>query len=343
MSAFSPPRWFANPHVQTIASSLPLWAAPVASELRYVPIAAGRLHAHASWHPGGAAAHTVVLVHGVGGSHASRYLVRAATHLFRAGHHVVRLDLRGAGASIPDVRELYHAGLTEDIAVTLADLAGDPRVAGLSVVGYSLGGNTSLKLAGEWGESPPPYVRAVVAISPPLDLDEASRGLERRRSYVYRQYVLRKLIEQGVSFARHHPERARYDVRAVRRARSLREYDRTVVVPMHGFASVEDYYARSSSGPFLPRITVPTLLVYAEDDPMVPASSMRPWLRGASSAVRLAISDRGGHVAWLGGMSQAGFVATWPMGEAERFLRSLVRVNADQANVRRSHAAARRG
>jgi predicted alpha/beta-fold hydrolase len=320
---FLPPQWLSNPHVQTIAASLPFWAQPIPSERLLIPVAAGRLHAYASWHASERPQDTVVLVHGVGGSHESRYLIRAATYLFRSGMHVVRLDMRGAGDSIPDVAELYHAGLTEDIAVTLGTLAKDPRVSRLSVVGFSLGGNTTLKLAGEWGDAPPPYVSGVVAISPPLDLNEASRGLERRRSYVYRHYVLRKLIEQGVTFRKVYPQRAGYDAKDVRRLRSIRDYDSKVVVPMHGFDSVEDYYQRASSGPYLPKIAIPTLLLYAEDDPMVPVSSMRPWMRTASTAVNLSITDRGGHVAWLGGMNEHGFVSTWPMSETRRFLTRL--------------------
>src|SRR4029077_2015573 len=94
----------------------------------------------------------------------------------------------------------------------------------------------------------------------------------------YHMYVLQKLVRQATAFARMHPQRARYRVRSLLRLRTIRAYDSLVIAPMHGFGSAEDYYERASAGPFLGRIRIPTLLVHADDDPMVPPTTLRPWL-----------------------------------------------------------------
>jgi predicted alpha/beta-fold hydrolase len=265
-----------------------------------------------------------VIVHGVGGSSDSRYVVRAAVSLHRAGWHVIRLDLRGAGGSMADAPELYHAGLTEDLRVAVEHVAARRQVDGVALIGFSLGGHVVLRFAGELGDSDPGALRAAIAISAPVDLVEVTRAIERLRSFPYQLYVLRKLVRQGREFARLHPRRAEYDVRSLGRLRTIRAYDGHVIAPMHGFASAEDYYERASAGPLIARIEIPTLLVHAEDDPMVPAGTLRAWLRSAPPAVEQAWSRSGGHVGWFAGLSESAWVDTWAMEQARAFLQANV-------------------
>jgi predicted alpha/beta-fold hydrolase len=326
---FAAPFWFRSSHLQTLGASLPFWAPPrtfrpAQDEGLRIPLpggGGGALHARAYWHEGKGPRPTVVLVHGVGGSSESRYLTRAAVSLYRAGWNTVRLDLRGAGGSIHDAPNLYHAGLTEDPAAALAFVACDPRTSGVALVGFSLGGHVLLRLAGELGGETGPSLRAIVSISAPVDLTRVTRAIERTRSLPYHAYVLRNLVRQGRAFARAHPQRARYDAGTLWRTRSIRAYDARVVAPMHGFASAEDYYERASAGPLLPRIAAPTLLIHAEDDPMVPAESVRAWLGNAPPSLEQVWSDTGGHVGWFGGLAEAHWVDTWAMTHTIAFLR----------------------
>jgi predicted alpha/beta-fold hydrolase len=324
---FLAPRFLRTRHVQSLFTALPLYAPPrtfpdlAASSVRMPIPGGGALHGEAWWHAEGERL-AVILIHGVGGSTESRYLVRAAVALYRAGYHVVRLNLRGAGGSIADAPTLYHAGLTEDPRVAIDATLAMERVRGVVVVGFSLGGNVVLKLAGEWKDAVPRGVRGMAAVSAPLDLAAVSRGIERKRSLMYRAYILRSLVRQGLEFARLHRERARYDVRRVAKLRSIRAYDDVVVAPMHGFAGVDDYYARASCGPFLPDVRVPTLLVHADDDPIVPGRSVEPWLARASTSVRVAWSKRGGHVGWFAGMTEERWVNTWAVARLVEFLRA---------------------
>ena len=318
---FTAPRFLRNAHVQTLGAALPLWVKsdPAFESLRIPLSGGGALRARASWHSQGDRT-AIVLVHGVGGSSESSYVRRSAIALYRAGFHVVRLNLRGAGDSMPDAPALYHAGLIEDPQVALETIAARERVKDVALLGFSLGGNVSLKLAASWGAAVPTFVRGVATISAPLDLVEASRGLETLRTLPYRRYVLRKLVSQGREFAQMHPSLAKYDASRLGRLRTIRAYDEEVVAPMHGFCDAHDYYVNASSGPGLADVRVRTLVVHAGDDPMVPPESVRRWLRDASPAVRVSWSERGGHVGWFAGVDEAAWTNTWAIDRVVAFL-----------------------
>jgi predicted alpha/beta-fold hydrolase len=133
--------------------------------------------------------------------------------------------------------------------------------------------------------------------------------------------VLRHLVRQGLEFARLHPDdgRARYDVKRLQKLRSIKDFDDEVIAPMHGFASADVYYREMSAGRFLPAIGAPTLLVHAEDDPMIPAITMRPWLKDAPPALEIAWSERGGHVGFFGRLGEDAFIDTWAMKKVLAF------------------------
>ena len=336
---FPVPRWLRSPHLQTFGAAAPLFSPPSShvaqrmEELR-LPMAPAaraephhRLHARAWWarvegqeREADVKRPIVVVVHGIGGSSESRYVVRAAVALHRAGYHVVRLDLRGAGASIPDAPSLYHAGLSADLRVVVDHLAHDPRADGVALLGFSGGGSLALKLAGELGEHAPPGLQAVVSISAPLDYTRVGAWMDSLRRLPYRFHVLRGLANGAREFARQHPERAHYRPHEVKRISSFRHYDATVIVPMHGFTDVDAYYAAASPGPWLSRIGTPTLLLHAADDPMVPAFTVDPWLGSVSPAVEVAITPLGGHLGWVAGFDEASWITGWSMKRALAFL-----------------------
>jgi predicted alpha/beta-fold hydrolase len=322
---FAAPRWLRSAHVQTLGVTFPFWAPPRSfrqgPEHARIPLpGGGSLHARVFWQDEPRPA--ILLVHGLGGTSQSLYIVRAAVALFRAGYHVVCLDVRGAGEGLADAPSLYHAGLTEDLAVTAKWAAADPRTTTVAVVGFSLGGHVAVRFAGEVGDAPG-CVSGVVAISAPLDLHKATQSMERVVSLPYHLYLIRHLVRQGQAFARAHPDKARFDPSRLRRLRRIRAYDETVVAPMHGFASAADYYRRAEAGPFVRHIRVPTLLLHAEDDPMVPPSCVRPWLDKAPSAVEQVWTDRGGHIGWFGGFGERDWVDTWAMRKVREFLRRV--------------------
>jgi predicted alpha/beta-fold hydrolase len=329
MQEFVVPRWLRSPHLQTLGAAAPLFSPPrshatAEEELRIPLDERHKLHGRVWW-ASAERAPAVIVVHGIGGSSESRYVVRAGVALHRAGYHVVRLDLRGAGGSIVDAPSLYHAGLTSDLALVCEHVARDPRVSGVALFGFSGGGTMSLKLASEWGRAAPEHARAIVSISAPLDYTRVAPWMDSLGRIAYRFHVLRGLSNGARAFARLRPDLAHYRPEDVKRMSSFRHYDGTIIVPMHGFSDVDEYYAAASAGPLLDRVTLPALLVHAEDDPMVPGFTVKPWLERASSSIDVSLSPNGGHIGWVAGFDEASWIESWAIRRALDFLREKLR------------------
>lgn len=235
----------------------------------------------------------VVLVHGLGGSETSPYMRNSARAFLRAGYTTVRANMRGAGPSEPFCRETYHAGRSADLARLVEGLSArlEPGGREFVVIGFSIGGNVVLRFLAEWAAQLP--VVAGAAVSAPVDLRESVGCLMQRRNFLYHRAMLRRV--------RHHALRlpAGLDAAqaaAVREARTLYAFDEVFVAPRNGFTSALDYYARCSSGPVARDTNVPTLLIAAADDPVVPAAQYGALgdLRG--SLLQLALFESGGHV-----------------------------------------------
>lgn len=211
----------------------------------------------------------VLLVHGLGGSPDSHYVVRAAQAAARAGVDSLRLGLRGADRQGED---FYHAGLTADLEAAVADpsLAAYRRI---YVLGFSLGGHVSLRLGLQPGD---PRVRAIASFCAPLDLSAGCAAIDAPGARPYCAYLLRGLREIYREVAARRPVPTPWPV--VARIASMRAWDRHTVVPRFGFASVDDYYASQSVGPRLGELRVPALVVAAAGDPMVPQATLRPLL-----------------------------------------------------------------
>jgi predicted alpha/beta-fold hydrolase len=194
---------------------------------------------------------------------------------------------------------MYHSGETSDLDWVVARLVEREPDLDLRLVGVSLGGNVLLKWLGERGASAPPQVRAAAAISAPLDLAACARHLESGLGPLYMRFFLGSLKQKSLDFAERYP--GRIDPAAVRAARTFRQIDDAATGPIHGFADADDYYARSSSLPYLGRIRVPTLVINARDDPFEPGEVLDRAREEASELVRCAFTDRGGHVGWVVG------------------------------------------
>lgn len=236
-----------------------------------------------------------VLVHGLTGGEDSLYMRRSAAYLLGLGYPVLRLNLRGAGPSRPLCRLRYHAGRSEDFAAVLDALPPPLAAPGVIAIGFSLGANMLLKYLGERGGQT--RLKAAVSVSAPLDLAAAARWIMRRRNALYHAYLLGNLKREALQPS---AELSAEQRRAIRAARSIWEFDERFVAPANGFAGAEDYYARNSSGRFLDAIGVPTLVIYAQDDPWIPPTPYlsRDWQRNPRLLPLL--PERGGHVGFLG-------------------------------------------
>jgi predicted alpha/beta-fold hydrolase len=237
----------------------------------------------------------VVLVHGLTGCEESFYLCNTAAELLREGFPVLRLNLRGAGPSRLFCRLQYHAGRSEDFAEALALLPPALTKAGVVAIGYSLGANMLLKYLGERGRKA--GLKAAVSVSAPIDLAETSRWLMRGRSAIYQGYLLRDMRQEALAPG---AELALHERAAIGEARSIWEFDHRFTAPRNGFAGAEAYYEKNAAQRCLDDIKVPTLIIYALDDPWIPATAYRAhdWRRNSYLLPLLAAS--GGHVGFQG-------------------------------------------
>lgn len=236
-----------------------------------------------------------VLAHGLTGSEDSFY-VRATTRLLLGrGHAVLRLNLRGAGPSAPLCSRRYHAGRTGDLRAVLAQLPANLSANGVIVVGWSLGGNCTLKFLGE-GDFPV-RVLAGAAISAPIDLAASSRLFGAPGNRLYHNRLL------GQMKADMQANRALVGDRwadAALAAHDLWDFDDRVVGPWNGWSGAPEYYAVNSALGFLPRIGVPALVVHALDDPWIPPDAYRHFDWAGNPWLCPAISRWGGHVGFHG-------------------------------------------
>jgi predicted alpha/beta-fold hydrolase len=302
-TAFRPHRWLPGGNLQTILGAfghLP----PERAVRRLVPLPDGdQLVVHddrpRSWCSGH---RTALLAHGLCGSHRSGYLVRIAGRLNAMGIRTFRLDMRGCGAGIALARHPYHSGRSEDLAEVLRAIAAWCPGSPATLVAFSLGANAALKLVGEYGGAPPGNLDRAVVVSPPVDLAACVVGLRRHPARFYDRFFTSSLLRQVHAsptlgeeaahiFAHHRPTR-------------LVEFDDAFTAPLGGFGDAATYYRRCSSGPLLPAIRLPTTILAAQDDPIVPWRPLAAAELSASTTLHLATS--GGH---LGFIAQAGEAA----------------------------------
>jgi len=239
-----------------------------------------------------------VLIHGLSGDENSFYVLQSAAHLARLGYPVLRLNLRGAGPSRPMCRQQYHGGRSGDFADAITALPPELTANGIVAVGFSLGGNMLLKFLGERGAAA--GLRAAVTVSAPIDLAATSRRMLKRRNYAYQAYLLKEMrAEASAPIAAITAE----ERRALAAARSIWEYDELITAPRNGFAGAEDFYARNSAIKFLSGIAVPTLVVYALDDPWVPPEPYLGYDWRSNPQLVVALPERGGHIGFHAGDS----------------------------------------
>jgi predicted alpha/beta-fold hydrolase len=241
----------------------------------------------------------VVLVHGLSGSEDSAYMLHSGRFWLDRGHPVLRVNLRGAGASRAHCRLQYHAGRSEDLLAALRSLEPELVRGGLLMVGYSLGGNMLLKFLAEYGSEFP--IRAAASVSAPIDLSAASQRFLARRNLGYHRHLLRAMKLESQSGA---AELSPSERRAVRDAKSIYEFDERFVAPRNGFRDAEHYYAENHASRFLADIAVPTLLVHSLDDPWIPAASYREYDWTLNSKLMPLLSPGGGHVGFHDGAAR---------------------------------------
>jgi len=248
--------------------------------------------------PGRPGAPRLVLFHGLESSSTSRYAVAFAIAAQRRGWHFSVPHFRGCSGELNLAPRAYHSGDFEEVGWLLRRLREDAG-APLFAAGVSLGGNALLRWAEEAGDGAAATVRAVAAVSAPLDLAAAGRAIDRGFNWlVYSRMFLRTMKPRALAKWQQHP--GLFDRERLLAARTLYEFDDVFTAPLHGYAGTEDYWARASAKPHLATIRVPALVLNARNDPFVPGASL-PSRHEVGEHVTLWQPRHGGHVGFAQG------------------------------------------
>lgn len=241
----------------------------------------------------------VVLFHGLEGSSRSHYAVAFAREAVRRGWRFALPHFRGCSGEPNRLARAYHSGDSAEIGWMLERFRAQTRNATIFSAGVSLGGNALLKWLGESGTRAGTIVQAAAAVSAPLDLRISGDALGDGFNMIYTRMFLRTMQAKGETKIARHP--GSFDAAAMRRSRTLREFDNVVTAPLHGFRDTDDYWSRASARPLLGGIVVPTLLINALDDPFVPPAAL-PDPALLPACVTAEFPAHGGHVGFVNGV-----------------------------------------
>jgi predicted alpha/beta-fold hydrolase len=247
----------------------------------------------------------IILLHGLTGSSQSGYIKGLQIVLLTEGFRSVALNFRGCSGECNHSARCYHSGETEDIHFLYQTLRQREPDMPFAAVGFSLGGNVLLKWLGEQGNKLSLF--AAIAVSVPLVLSTCATKLDTGLSKIYRENLLRELIQHVRAKQRHLEKLGKLkeagkieQLGDLSRIKSFWQYDDRVVARLHGFKNVQDYYQRSSSRQFLKSIAITTLLIQSLDDPFM-TEEVLPDLNELSSSIYLEITQGGGHVGFVAG------------------------------------------
>jgi predicted alpha/beta-fold hydrolase len=308
---FRPRKWMSNRHVQTIMGNIlprPNHLPPPTPEILEVNPAHGRQIAthilcECHWQPEPIRTErpTVILVHGLEGSSNSQYVIGNANKLWASGCNVVRMNMRNCGGRSYEMAKLtptlYHSGLSGDVASVVQFCVENMGLPSISIIGYSMGGNLVLKYAGEQGPRPLPQLRAVVGVSPAVDLAASADALHETQNRFYERRFLRALLKRFRRKAMLFPRA--YDPQLATAIGSLREFDDRITALYSGFRSADDYYHRASCAGVLDQIAIPTLVIHAADDPFIRFTEETRALIEANRNIQWLETEHGGHCAFL--------------------------------------------
>ena len=308
MRPFVPPRFLRNAHLQTIVGNLlPRTYSLPEPESQLIEVdpatsyGASFVLCHCHWQPAeesAATANSDHHVHGLEGSSSSGYVLGNSARALAAGCNVVRMNMRSCGDGEAFSPSIYHAGRSGDVAMVMAELACTYLIRSFALVGYSMGGNLVLKLAGERGAAAPPYLKAVVGVSPLMDLAASSAALYEPQNRLYESRFLSEVLTRFRHKIELYP--GLYNAEGLDKIGTVRQFDEKIVARETAASLVRTTTTIALPVPTGPRTSpVPTLILHALGDPFI---RMTPETRAklvTNPRVMLVETRHGGHCAFL--------------------------------------------
>lgn len=295
---FVPRTYLRNRHAMTLAGNfLPRKNnLPKAEECLYRVEEETQVLCHCHWQPEAEHKPTVIIVHGLEGSSLSQYVIGNASKAWDAGMNIVRMNMRTCGGTLQLTPSLYHSGLSSDVGAVLRAVIEQKKVRQVGLIGYSMGGNLVLKLAGELGTDAPAELKVVAAVSPAADLAASADAMHVGGNRIYEWKFLLSLMRTFERKRKLFPEIYK---KVERWPGSIREFDDVVTARYCGFESAQDYYTRAAAARVIDKIALPTLVVHAADDPFIRFLPETRASMVANPHITLLETTHGGHCAFL--------------------------------------------
>lgn len=239
----------------------------------------------------------IILLHGLEGSSSSTYIQRLMKKATENNYRAVCMHFRGCGGVPNKFERAYHAGETEDLNYFIhyvTEKLGNSQK--IFIAGFSLGGNVLLKWLGENPSNK--IIHSAVAASVPFELANSADTMNKGFSKIYQWWLLKSLKDSFLK--KSNSIGVKVDKAEIERLKNFWEFDDKVTAKIHGFQNVNEYYSKSSSRQFLQKITTPTLIIHAKDDPFMSPSCI-PNKDELSSSILFDLTEKGGHIGFISG------------------------------------------
>jgi predicted alpha/beta-fold hydrolase len=226
------------------------------------------------------------------------YMRGVARNGLAAGMNVVLMNQRNCGGMDHFAPTLYNSSLSGDVAAVVRHVIENDGVSQFALIGFSMGGNLVLKLAGEWGSGGPAEFQSVAAVCPAMDLAASADALHEPANRIYEYYFLMQLFRRMRRKAELFP--SNFDASRLRGISTLRMFDDRITAYYCGFTGADDYYARAAASNVVDRIAVPALIIHAANDPFIRMQPETLRRVAANPNITYVETDDGGHCAFLG-------------------------------------------
>ena len=296
-STYQRPKYLFNGHLETVYPA-------IFRKLELIPTQKERIETHdgdfleIDWHQRGNSK-LVVISHGLEGNSSRAYILGMAKEALNNGFDVLAWNYRGCGEELNRKAIFYHSGATYDLDTIIQHAS--KKYEEIFLIGFSLGGNLTLKYLGEKRERTP-KIKKGVAISVPIDLGSSCDQISKTAFGLYTKRFLKTLRQKVEKKAKLFP--AEFDLAKFSTIQTLRDFDDTFTGPLHGFGDAEEYYQTNSSLQFLSGISIPTLVLNAKNDPFLSPSCYPIELANKLDQVYFEFPKHGGHVGFMSADSE---------------------------------------
>ena len=265
-----------------------------------------------------------VLIHGLEGSSESKYMTSTSNHLNSKGLDTVCFNLRSCSGEDNLLLSTYHSGKTEDVSFVINHLLENYDYENIIIIGFSLGGNLTLKYLGEFKDLLSSKIKGGISISVPVDIASSEKEMDKLKNKLYIEIFFKTLKNKILEKSHKFPE-YNLDKDQLFKASKFKHLEYLYTAPVFGFKSPEDYWEKASSKPYLLNIDRPTLLINAKDDTFLAEECYPIEQAKESKFFYLETPNYGGHVGFMSSFKPS--ENTWLENRISRFIKENIQID----------------